>query len=85
MPIYEYKCQLCSDLLEVKQSFEDDPLTEAEGCEESKSGLHQLKKKFGSPAIAFKGQGFYKNDTRGTDSVSSSSSDTSAQTSSEAS
>ena len=41
------------------QSFSDDPLTTCEAC----GG--ELRKLFGAPGIAFKGSGFYKNDSRG--------------------
>jgi len=58
LPTYEYRCQDCGEPLEVVQSFTDDALTECPACQ----GL--LKKVFSSPAIAFKGEGFYKNDSR---------------------
>ena len=41
------------------QSFTDDALTTCEAC----GG--QLRKVFGNVGIAFKGSGFYKNDSRG--------------------
>ena len=59
MPTYEYRCRDCGDELEAQQAFTDDPLTECPSCR----GV--LKKLFGSVGIAFKGSGFYKNDTRG--------------------
>jgi putative FmdB family regulatory protein len=59
MPTYAYACRDCGDDLEVVQSFTDDPLTECPNC----GG--QLKKKFHAVGIAFKGSGFYKNDSRG--------------------
>jgi len=64
MPIYQYKCTECEDLLEVQQSFTEDSLTELEGCKINADGKHSLKKVFSSVGIAFKGDGFYKNDTR---------------------
>ena len=69
MPIYQYKCTECEELLEVQQSFTEDTLTELDGCS-IKPGTHQLKKIFSSPAIAFKGDGFYKNDARSNSSSS---------------
>ncbi len=58
MPTYEYACKTCGEHLEVVQSFKDDPLTECPNC----GG--QLRKVFGAIGIAFKGSGFYRNDSR---------------------
>lgn len=58
MPTYEYRCKACSKELEVVQSFSDDALTTCTAC----GG--QLRKLFGNVGIAFKGSGFYKNDSR---------------------
>ena len=83
MPTYEYRCRECGEHLEVVQSFSDDPLTECPAC----SG--PLRKVFNSVGIAFKGTGFYKNDSRSgsktaaSTSASGSSSDGSSGTSSE--
>ena len=59
MPTYDYRCKACGQELEVFQSFTDEPLTTCEAC----GG--ELRKLFGAPGIAFKGSGFYKNDSRG--------------------
>ena len=59
MPTYEYRCKTCGQELEVVQSFTEDALTTCEAC----GG--QLRKVFGNVGIAFKGSGFYKNDSRG--------------------
>src|SRR4051794_29952658 len=72
MPTYEYACRSCGQHLEVVQSFRDDPLTESPNC----GGV--LRKVFQPVGIAFKGSGFYKNDSR-----SKSSSSTPAGSSSE--
>jgi putative FmdB family regulatory protein len=58
MPTYEYRCKECGEHLEVVQSFKDDALTTCPAC----GG--PLRKVFGSIGIAFKGSGFYKNDSR---------------------
>ncbi len=58
MPTYEYVCRSCATHLEVVQRFDDTPLTECPTCGGS------LRKVFGSIGIAFKGSGFYKNDSR---------------------
>ena len=62
MPTYEYRCKGCGHELEVVQSFTDDALTTCEVC----GG--DLRKLFGNVGIAFKGSGFYKNDSRGSGS-----------------
>ena len=58
MPTYEYACRSCAEHLEVVQSFSDDPLTTCPAC----GG--ELRKVFGAIGIAFKGSGFYRNDSR---------------------
>lgn len=58
MPTYEYACKSCGQHLEVVQSFKDDPLKTCAAC----GG--PLRKVFGSIGIAFKGSGFYRNDSR---------------------
>ena len=72
MPTYEYRCKDCGEQLEVVQSFADDPLTECPTCGGN------LKKVFNSVGIAFKGSGFYKNDSRSSSGSSSSTSSTSS-------
>ena len=67
MPTYDYRCKACGQELEVFQSFNDDPLTTCEAC----GG--ELRKLFGAPGIAFKGSGFYKNDSRGSKRAAASS------------
>ncbi len=58
MPTYEYACKECGEHLEVVQSFKDDPLTTCPNC----GG--ELRKVFGTIGISFKGDGFYRNDSR---------------------
>ncbi len=67
MPTYEYRCKACGEELEVVQSFTDDALTTCDAC----GG--QLRKLFGNVGIAFKGSGFYKNDSRGKSTTAASS------------
>ena len=64
MPTYEYSCKSCGEHLEVVQSFKDGPLTECPNC----GGL--LRKVFGNIGIVFKGSGFYRNDSRSSQSGS---------------
>ena len=72
MPTYEYACKSCGEHLEVVQSFKDQPLTECPAC----GG--PLRKVFGSIGIAFKGSGFYKNDSRPKPAAEASSSSSSS-------
>ncbi len=58
MPNYEYACRSCAEHLEVVQSFKDEPLTVCGAC----GG--PLRKVFSPIGIAFKGSGFYRNDSR---------------------
>ncbi len=69
MPTYEYACKKCGERFDVVQSFDDEPLKKHKSC----GGA--VRRVFGSVGIAFKGSGFYKNDSR-----SSSKSSTSAST-----
>jgi putative FmdB family regulatory protein len=79
MPTYEYRCKDCGDHLEVVQSFADDPLTTCPRC----SGT--LKKVFAPVGIAFKGSGFYRNDSRSSKQPASASSSGSSGSSAESS
>jgi putative FmdB family regulatory protein len=56
MPIYEYKCQSCGERHEKIQKYTDPPCKKCPHC----GGA--LKKMFSSPAIQFKGSGFYITD-----------------------
>ena len=58
MPTYQYRCQSCFDEFEVRQSFNDEALTICpdEAC------AGPVSKVFSGVGIAFKGDGFYKND-----------------------
>ncbi len=82
VPVYEYKCRVCSQHFDVEQSFSDDTLTEIDGCAVHESGRHQVKKVFAAPAIAFKGDGFYRNDARGSNGKDSTVKDSSTTSSS---
>lgn len=56
MPLYEYECQQCKERVEIIQKFSDPPYSICPKC----GG--EMKKLFSSPAIQFKGSGFYKTD-----------------------
>ncbi|WP_419849819.1 FmdB family zinc ribbon protein [Candidatus Poriferisocius sp.] len=71
MPAYDYSCQTCGTRFEVIQSFSEDSLTR---CPEADSiaspaactqpGKGEVAKVFSVPSITFKGDGFYRNDSR---------------------
>lgn len=56
MPLYEYQCQKCKVTHEAIQRFSEAPFTICEQC----GG--ELRKLISSPAIQFKGAGWYVND-----------------------
>lgn len=56
MPLYEYECKKCRRRVEKIQKFSDPPLTT---CEKCGGELDQL---ISSPAIQFKGSGWYVTD-----------------------
>ena len=69
MPVYEYRCRDCGHEFEIQQSMSDDALTECPSC----GG--DLRKVFSPVGIAFKGSGYYKNDSGSRSKSSSSSGD----------
>ena len=77
MPIYEYQCKQCSERHEIIQKFSDAPLTHCPKC----GG--EMKKLFSSPAIQFKGSGFYKTDYSSSSSSSSKPSESKSESKSE--
>jgi putative FmdB family regulatory protein len=56
MPLYEYLCGSCGHRFERIQKFSDAPLTECPSC----GGA--VEKQLSSPAIQFKGSGWYITD-----------------------
>ena len=56
MPIYEYKCDRCDKVFEVRQKFSDEPLTTHDECG---GPVHRL---LSAPAFQFKGSGWYITD-----------------------
>ena len=57
MPIYEYECDACGHRFEKIQKFSDAPIDECPNCGQKK--VHKL---LSSPAIQFKGSGWYITD-----------------------
>ena len=56
MPLYEYECEACAHRFEVIQKYADAPIDICPRC----SGV--VRKLFSSPAIQFKGTGWYITD-----------------------
>ena len=57
MPIYEYQCDACGHRFERIQKFSDPAVDVCPHC-----GKHDVRKLLSSPAIQFKGSGFYITD-----------------------
>lgn len=53
MPVYEYECQSCQEVIETWQGISDDPLAICPGCGGS------LKKIISMSSFALKGGGWY--------------------------
>nr|WP_237686080.1 FmdB family zinc ribbon protein [Arthrobacter jiangjiafuii] len=58
VPTYAYACKDCGHAFDIQQSFTDNTLTVCPAC----SG--NLRKKFNSVGVVFKGSGFYRTDSR---------------------
>jgi putative FmdB family regulatory protein len=56
MPLYEYQCDACGHRFEVIQKYSDAPI---DICPKCGSAVHKL---LSSPAIQFKGSGWYITD-----------------------
>ena len=56
MPRYDYECQTCHHLFELKQSFDSEPVAACPKCR------NDARRKFSVVPIVFKGSGFYVND-----------------------
>ncbi len=57
MPLYEYKCEACGQRFELIQRFSDPPADTCAVC-----GSGPVRKLLSSPAIQFKGSGWYITD-----------------------
>jgi putative FmdB family regulatory protein len=57
MPLYEYRCDACNHQFEVIQKFSDAPIAVCPSC-----GGGPIGKLQSSPAIQFKGSGWYITD-----------------------
>ena len=80
--MYEYECTACGHRFERIQKFSDAPIEECPNC-----GERKVQKLLSSPAIQFKGTGWYitdyaKKSGTGTDTKTGSSGDGSKETTS---
>ena len=57
MPLYEYECAACGNRFEQIRKFSDPPVEVCPRC-----GERNVQKLFSSPAIQFKGSGWYITD-----------------------
>ena len=57
MPLYEYQCEACGSRFEKIQKFSDPPIEVCVKC-----GKGPVRKLISSPAIQFKGTGWYITD-----------------------
>ena len=57
MPLYEYRCDACGERFEVIQKFSDPPPAACTKC-----GQGPVERLMSSPAIQFKGSGWYITD-----------------------
>ena len=57
MPLYEYECDACHERFEKIQKFSDPPIEVCARC-----GKGPVRKLLSSPAIQFKGSGWYITD-----------------------
>ena len=57
MPLYEYQCESCHNRFERIQKFSDPPIETCPVC-----GKGPVRKLISSPAIQFKGSGWYITD-----------------------
>jgi putative FmdB family regulatory protein len=86
MPLYEYQCDACAHRFEVIQKFSDAPIDVCPKC----GGA--VKKLLSSPAIQFKGSGWYitdyaksgKTESGGTESANAAKAEAKSEAKSEA-
>jgi predicted nucleic acid-binding Zn ribbon protein len=80
MPTYVYKFIETGETIEIQQAFTDDALTEAK--HPTDGTMRPVKKVFQPVGVTFKGGGFYKTDSKGSGSSTSTSSGSSSPESS---
>ena len=76
MPTYSYRCTECDNAFDIQQALSDDSLTECPSCK------GKLRKLFNMVGVTFNGSGFYRTDSRASNSSGSGSSSSSSSSSS---
>ena len=66
MPLYDYQCQKCKEIAEIRHGFDD---AHTDPCPKCGGPLTRL---FNPAGIVFKGSGFYVTDSRKSESKSES-------------
>lgn len=61
MPVYTYSCNSCNGQFDVSMSFKDS-IQSVIFCPHC--GSNKTFKRFHSPLVIFKGEGFYTNDSK---------------------
>ncbi len=56
MPIYDYGCAACGNQFELRQGFDSEPVETCPRCQ------GRAQRRFHSPAVIYKGSGFYTTD-----------------------
>jgi putative FmdB family regulatory protein len=53
MPLYDYACRACGNSFEIRQSYQEDPLTECPQCHGA------IRRVINQVGVVFKGGGYY--------------------------
>jgi len=77
MPIYDYRCDHCGHVFSAVQSFNAEALDKCPNCGKKPRRL------ISTPAIVFKGSGWYKTDSRPADKASDSGAEKKSETKTE--
>jgi putative FmdB family regulatory protein len=77
MPIYDYRCDHCGHVFSAVQSFNDEALEKCPNCGKKPRRL------ISTPAIVFKGSGWYKTDSRPADTKPDTKTETKGETKSD--
>ncbi len=64
MPTYSYRCTECGTAFDIQQAFTDDSLTVCPQIIDGARCSGKLRKLFHAVGVSFTGSGFYRNDSR---------------------
>jgi len=64
MPTYSYRCTECGTAFDIQQAFTDDSLTVCPQIIDGAPCDGKLRKLFHAVGVSFSGSGFYRNDSR---------------------